>query len=180
MGFNIHVFNGENPQQQYDALAEKDSNTLYLLASGKGYLGSFMLFNSDSNIDFSDIEQVKEKLTYTEKDEEGNDIVYSSIISSMESNPLVLHTEDVGLGILTDETMDEYDETIKPQFDEVMAGMMETGQHPGAKIYEDHPYLLSMLPTWYGLINFVDEYVNKKLEGYVTATVQGDDEEVVE
>ena len=47
MAFNIHLLRGEDPQAQYDAIATKDPDTLYLLQSGKGYLGDFMLFNAE-------------------------------------------------------------------------------------------------------------------------------------
>lgn len=50
--FIIRLLNEADPQAQYNAITEKDPQTLYLLSTGVGYLGSTKLFDSnDSNSD---------------------------------------------------------------------------------------------------------------------------------
>lgn len=44
--FKFKIFNSADPQAQYDAIAEKDSLTFYLLSTGIGYLGSVKLFDA--------------------------------------------------------------------------------------------------------------------------------------
>lgn len=177
MGFNIHVFNGENPQEQYNAITH-DPNTLYLLASGKGYLGDDMLFNADTNIDFSDIQQVKDKLTYTEHNEEGNETVFSSIISNVNTKnaanlnlqPMLLNPEDKGLSILTDETNAVLFPEQASDFDTFFEEVLENGTYSDTA-YQDRNYLLNMVPTMHCMMKFVTEYMEKRLKNYVQATV---------
>lgn len=63
MSFNVHVLKGSNPQTQYDKITDKDPNTLYILQSGKGYLGDNILFDiasgsSSGSVNFSTEEHI--------------------------------------------------------------------------------------------------------------------------
>lgn len=66
--FQIKVFNGSNPQAQYDSLIKKDPLTLYLLSTGIVYFGEVPLFggggSQDSIVIINDIlkNPVKDKL----------------------------------------------------------------------------------------------------------------------
>lgn len=47
--FKIQVFNGTDPQVQYDSVVTKDPLTFYLLSTGVGYLGETPLFGGGAN-----------------------------------------------------------------------------------------------------------------------------------
>lgn len=176
MAFNIHLLRGEDPQAQYDAIATKDPDTLYLLQSGKGYLGDFMLFNADSNIDFADLQQVKDKLTYTETDEEGEH-TYSTIIGCITKNdteaypinPMCL-TPDNGIGVFTDELMYVLDTEATKQLQALWNSNMETKDYP-VEAYKEYPFLLNTVPTLHFVMSYVRDFVNAKLEDYVTHSI---------
>ena len=44
--FKFHLFTGSDPDTQYSSVATKDAYTFYLLANGKGYLGTQLLFDN--------------------------------------------------------------------------------------------------------------------------------------
>lgn len=176
MAFNIHLLRGEDPQAQYDAIAAKDSNTLYLLQSGKGYLGDFMLFNAESNIDFADLQQVKDKLTYKETDDAGEHI-YSTIIGYINNgeeacpvNPMTL-MPDNGIGVITDEVLRVIDKDTKRLIDNISIATMEPGNEYDDNTYKTVPAILNTVPTMHYMMSYVRDYVNVKLEPYVTATI---------
>lgn len=175
MAFNIHLLRGEDPQAQYDAIATKDPDTLYLLQSGKGYLGDFMLFNADSNIDFADLQQVKDKLTYTETDEEGEH-TYSTIIGHCEDgtntypiNPMCL-MPDNGVGVVTDEILYVIYPELAADWNVLWEQVLKTGEFDEEQ-YKTSQYLVSTVPTLQCMMSYVQKYVNKKLEPYVTHSI---------
>ena len=47
--FKIQIFNGTDPQIQYDSVTTKDPMTFYLLSTGVGYLGETPLFGGGAN-----------------------------------------------------------------------------------------------------------------------------------
>lgn len=176
MAFNIHLLRGKDPQAQFDAITEKDSNTLYLLQSGKGYLGDAMLFNADSNIDFADLQQVRDKLTYTETDESGQH-VYSTIIGGITSNDasaydfqtLMLTQNDNGLAVRTNETIMQNEEETAA-LSAIWNTIVETGEYD-AETYKTNPLVLNTLPTIQFMFEAISIMINKKLESYVTHSV---------
>lgn len=48
--FAFKIFNGDNPQAQYEAVEHKDSMTFYLLNNGVGYFGERKLFDISKEV----------------------------------------------------------------------------------------------------------------------------------
>lgn len=177
MAFNIHLLKGTDPQAQYDAITTKDPNTLYLLKSGKGYLGDSMLFNADSSIDFADLQGVRNKLTYTVTDDSGEH-VHSTIIGGITSGDaskrdfqaLMLTPNDNGLAVRTNETVSTASEEDATVLNTIWQATMNTGAYD-EETYKTNPLVLNTVPTIQFMFEAINGLLNKRLESYVTHSV---------
>lgn len=176
MAFNIHLLKGADPQAQYDAITTKDPNTLYLLKSGKGYLGDSMLFNADSSIDFADLQGVRDKLTYTVTDDSGEH-VHSTIIGGITSNDasaydfqaMMLTPNDNGLAVRTNETI-----AVNKEEATALSAIWQAVETSGtydSETYKTNPLTLNTVPTIHFMFEAINMMLNKRLESYVTHSV---------
>lgn len=187
MGFQIALFNGEDPQAQYDAI-EHDPLTFYILASGKGYIGDQLLFNADNAIDFSDIEGTREKLVYTEDVEEGVQIIHSTLFddviehSTRDGKPFgniqpMMMADNNGITVRTEETIthfmdkEEGDALWDEMFINCIDKFLDNEKEWTEKEYLNVPALLNTVVTWQGLMSILNRFWNARVDQFVRATV---------
>lgn len=104
--FKIKVFNGTDPQAQYDALTKKDSMTFYLLSTGVGYLGSTPLFGGGAN---NTIFLMSEGLT---NPEEGKLYVLSNVTYKTDKLTGLYFYNGTSMNSYSDELITNYLNTI--------------------------------------------------------------------